>query len=1469
MPDQRLFLFGVPRMEREERAVQIHRRKMLALTAYLAVTHQPQSRETLSALFWPDYDASSALANLRRDLSRLKDVLGKESLIVERDRIQIDASHLWVDVARFETLIRQYDEHLHENAAEAGAQGRGKPYCSSCEAALREAAGLYGEGFMRGFTLPDSPGFDEWQYFQAGRLETMQSAALQQLVQWSIDQQAYGLGIDYALRWLALDPLHEPACRQVMRLYARSGQVSAALRQYQVLAGALKKELGIEPEPETQALYEEIRTRRWNERSPLYSLADRPAMTTSTALRSGSAFQTEDKESPRQGGLLPQDRYELGNLVSSGGFGEVFLGLDRLTGQAVAIKRLRPDLVAQRPDLVERFLREGEVLSQLSHPNIVRMLADFERDGQRYLVMEYMTGGTLRELLDREKRLSLQQVLDISLELADALSRAHHLHILHRDLKPENILLDDHGRPRLSDFGLALLESHRSRLTQEGTIFGSPYYVSPEALHGMEMSVRSDVWSFGVILFEMLTAQPPFMGDQVAVVISKILNDPLPDVRQLRPNLPPRLENLIGQMLIKDVSLRAASMRWIAAELEAVRADYLSGSAGEPQPRVLDAPFTLTSAGAAEAQEQQAFLAAVPQPFLVTPPIPAPTTPFIGRDEELGVIVDLINQPECRLLTLYGTAGIGKTRLALEIASRLNSSFSAGSYFVSLASATEPDHILPAVAKVLQLPFSPGSDPLQQLLNHLQEEQLLLVMDNFEHLLEGVSILTEILDAAPGVQVLVTSRERLNLREECVYEVVGLSFPTLPEEGADQEGGQGLQVDEALQYGAVQLFIQRARRVEPNFTLTDQNVSHVARICRLVGGMPLALELAAPWMRMLSLEEIEREIERGLDILTTSLRNLPERHRSVRAMFEQTWRQLSEAERETLAQFSVFHGGCLREAAEQVTGAYIQLLMGLVDKALLRHRSGRFDMHELVRQFAAERLAADPGKQRQAFIRHYHYYLATLAKMTPWLKGGRQREATSIITSDVDNIRVAWCGAASDGEAALIGPAAEAYWLFNEFRGTLAEGTANFRKAVNSFLPVEDQPALAGFLLAGLGDMEARQWRLERGLSLMKEGIALLRRAQPPDRRREAFAQAWLAFMLVLQGRYSESAQLARESLRASTETGDLWTQAGSLRLLGATALYRGNLDEAAAYLEHCRSICHEIGEVRIRVYAHANLGLVHYWYGAYDRSKMYFNEAIRDSYDSGDRLRRADVLCEYGRLLLATGEFDQAIEVAKECIAIYRDLGRSSVSIAQSVLGSALRLQGEVEAAEQALAIGLQLARDLAHRPDMALAIEGLGCLSHERGDDASAVKCFNEALEIWRDLGHEPQMAVIYSRLGRALAHKGGGLAGAQSAYRQALEHALRRLAAPVALEVFTGLAELKIRENHTESAEILLQAALTHPAAAQETKLHAAQLAAAGSRRGRIASANAVPADWQRMAREFLDSGTISNSQSFALK
>lgn len=1467
MPDQRLFLFGVPRMEREGRAVQIHRRKMLALTAYLAVTRQPQSRETLSALFWPDYDASSALANLRRDLSRLKDVVGEESLIIERDRVQVDSSHLWVDVTRFETLIQQYDEHPHENAEEA--QGRGKPYCSSCEAALREAAGLYGEGFMRGFTLPNSPGFDEWQYFQAERLEAMQSAALQQLVRWSIDQQAYGLGIDYALRWLALDPLHEPACRQVMRLYARSGQISAALRQYQVLAGALKKELGIEPEPETQALYEEIRTRRWNERSPLYSLADRPAITTGAAVQSGSASQSssasqlQQRELPRQGGLAPQDRYELGSLVSSGGFGEVFLGLDRLTGQPVAIKRLRPDLVAKRPDLVERFLREGEALSQLSHPNIVRMLADFERDGQRYLVMEYMTGGTLRELLDRENRLSLQQVLDISLELADALSRAHHLHILHRDLKPENILLDDHSRPRLSDFGLALLESHRSRLTEEGTIFGSPYYVSPEALTGMEMSARSDVWSFGVILFEMLTGQPPFMGDQVAVVISKILNESLPDIRQLRPNLPPRLENLIGQMLIKDVSKRAASMRWIAAELEAVRAEHLSGSAGEPQP----APITPTSAGAAEAQ--RAYLAAAPQPFLVTPPIPAPTTPFIGRDEELDVILNLMNQPECRLLTLYGTAGIGKTRLALEIASRLNSSFTSGSYFVSLASATEPEHILPAIAKVLQLPFSPGSDPLQQLLNHLQGEELLLVMDNFEHLLEGVSILTEILNAAPGVQVLVTSRERLNLQEECVYEVVGLSFPPLPEEGADHEGVQALQVEDALKYGAVQLFIQRARRVEPNFALTDQNVSHVARICRLVGGMPLALELAAPWMRMLSLEEIEREIERGLDILTTSLRNLPERHRSVRAMFEQTWRQLSEAEQEILAQFSVFHGGCLREAAEQVTGAHIQLLMGLVDKALLRHRSGRFDMHELVRQFAAERLAADPEKQRQAFIRHYTYYLTALAKMTPWLKGGRQREATSIITSDVDNIRAAWCGAAADGESALIGQAAEAYWLFNEFRGTLAEGTANFRKAVNSFLPVEDQPALAGFLLAGLGDMEARQWRLERGLSLMKEGISLMRKAQPPDRRREAFAQAWLAFMLVLQGRYIESAQLARESLRASTETGDLWTQAGSLRLLGATALYRGNLDEAAAYLEHCRAICHEIGEVRIRVYAHANLGLVHYWYGAYDRSKMYFNEAIRDSYDSGDRLRRADVLCEYGRLLLATGEFDQAIEVAKECIAIYKDLGRSSVSIAQTVLGTALRLQGEVEAAEQALTVGLQLARDLAHRPDMALAIEGLGCLSHERGDDASAVKCFNEALEIWRELGHEPQMAVIYSRLGRSLAHKSGGLAGARSAYRQALEYALRRRAAPVALEVFTGLAELQIRENNTEAAEILIQAALTHPAAAQETKLHAAQLAAAGPRRGRISTAYTAPADWQRLAREFLDSGTISNSQSSSPK
>jgi predicted Ser/Thr protein kinase len=264
------------------------------------------------------------------------------------------------------------------------------------------------------------------------------------------------------------------------------------------------------------------------------------------------------------------ERFQLKKLIATGGMGEVYLGQDVESGQPVAIKRLRPDLVAQNPETIQRFIREGEVLRQLDHPNVVKVLATYEDKDQPVIVIEYVGGGSLQDLLDRQPRIPLERVLAIGLELADALARVHHLGILHRDLKPGNILLAEDGTPRLTDFGVASLLQPDTRLTQEGTILGTSAYLSPEAWRGQSLDASSDIWSFGAVLYEMLAGRPPFAATNAVAIMTATLNDPLPDLTEFRPDAPPALVELIEQMLVKERSQRLNSMRQVGAGLETI-----------------------------------------------------------------------------------------------------------------------------------------------------------------------------------------------------------------------------------------------------------------------------------------------------------------------------------------------------------------------------------------------------------------------------------------------------------------------------------------------------------------------------------------------------------------------------------------------------------------------------------------------------------------------------------------------------------------------------------------------------------------------------------------------------------------------------------------------------------------------------------------------------------------------------------
>ena len=263
-------------------------------------------------------------------------------------------------------------------------------------------------------------------------------------------------------------------------------------------------------------------------------------------------------------------RYRIESTINRGGMGDVYRGMDLQTMQTVAIKTLNRELVKEDQQLLERFRREADVLRKLEHPNIVKILDTVDDDRDHHIIMEFVSGGSLAQTIEREGKLPVNKAVQIGLDLSDALARAHRLQVIHRDIKPANILLAEDGTPRLTDFGVAQIGDQQTRLTRRGAVLGTVAYLAPEVCTGADYSESSDIWSFGIVLYEMLAGRHPFAGERLAEVISAIINDPLPDIERYRDDVPPLLNALIVRMLTKDPAMRIESIRAVGAELEAI-----------------------------------------------------------------------------------------------------------------------------------------------------------------------------------------------------------------------------------------------------------------------------------------------------------------------------------------------------------------------------------------------------------------------------------------------------------------------------------------------------------------------------------------------------------------------------------------------------------------------------------------------------------------------------------------------------------------------------------------------------------------------------------------------------------------------------------------------------------------------------------------------------------------------------------
>lgn len=426
--------------------------------------------------------------------------------------------------------------------------------------------------------------------------------------------------------------------------------------------------------------------------------------------------------------------------------------------------------------------------------------------------------------------------------------------------------------------------------------------------------------------------------------------------------------------------------------------------------------------------------------------LPMPLTPLIGRDAECAQALSRLADPVCRLVTLLGVGGVGKTRLALEVAHTLmpttnpNSPFTHGVVFVPLASLTahdaHDDGLAMAVAGALGVILSGHESPALQVRHYLQDKALLLVLDNMEQLGIGVGFIATLLRDAPALKVLAASRSRLGLRGEWIVSLDGLPFPDDDDGNADSPTGE---------YAALDLFAQAARASAPNFTLTPESTPAAARICRLVAGLPLGIELAASWVNVLSCDEIADEIERSLDFLTSSTLDLPERQWSLRAVFASSWELLDPNEQQALRRLASLRGSFTREAAAAVAGATLSTLASLLNKSLVRRAdvSGRYALLEPLRQYAAEQLESHDESDPVA-RRHTIYYLTLLAERKAALRGSQQQAALDELGAELTHIRDAWRWAVTHAYADMPEQAIDSLFHFYDMQSWFGEGALAF-----------------------------------------------------------------------------------------------------------------------------------------------------------------------------------------------------------------------------------------------------------------------------------------------------------------------------------------------------------------------------------------------------------------------------------------
>ena len=968
--------------------------------------------------------------------------------------------------------------------------------------------------------------------------------------------------------------------------------------------------------------------------------------------------------------------YEIVKQIGVGGMGEVYLAKDTKLDRFVALKILNENFSRHEINR-SRFIQEAKAASGLNHPNILVIHEIGETANAHFIVSEYIEGKTLREIL-ANSLLNLSEILDISIQIANALATAHEAHLVHRDIKPENIMVRPDGFVKILDFGLAKLVEQKTSIsslaneitvrneTAKGIILGTVNYMSPEQAKGERVDARTDIFSLGVVIYEMIAGQTPFGCESVSETWTKLLHlEPAP-LSYFVPDISGELEQIIAKMLRKEIEERYQTVKDLLTNLQAFK-KRLEFEAEFERSSPPNKPSS-TKTEVLEVKTTAVEISSIPPNNLTENFLP-----IIGREKEITEIQSLLNRPDVRLVTMTGIGGTGKTTLAKAVARESLKDFKDGVFFVGLAAIINPELVASTIAQPLGVNEAGGKPILEILKDLLYKKHLLLVVDNFEQVIDAAPIITELIEAAQELKIIITSRVLLHLSAEREFIVSPLAVPS--------EFSQ-ISLEEFSKYDAIKLFVERAQKAKPSFALTEENARCVAEICSRLDGLPLAIELAAARIKILSPFAILAKLENRLKLLIGGARDLPARQQTMRGTVAWSYELLNEDEKTLFRRLAIFVGGFRFESAEAVCNYYqlqftndesseseaksqkpkaeINVLDGitsLIDKSLLVQKEQadgetRFRMLEIVREYSFEQLEKS-GECETARQHHARYFLNLAEEAEPFLGNRDAVKWLRQLETEHDNIRAALqCSIKNDLETAMrIAGAIRAFW---GIQGHLTEGRVWYEMFSGRTENISSSVCEKVFFGAGIlsmlqGDLEAAQKFYQKSLQATEI---------TGNKRQIALTNRELGVIASLRNNASAAQTFFEKSLEIGREINDEKVIALSLGALGEFA--RAGKDYQKAYdlftktLELFRKLSNRDGVSATL----SNLGAVAFCEGKYTESRKYYTEALKVSQELGYQTGILISLDGFAALAVEQKDFERAARLAGAAQAVSKSIG-------------------------------------------------------------------------------------------------------------------------------------------------------------------------------------------------------------------